>query len=329
MENRQKVEEMASRLIAQRETGPWTPEDAAMLDAWLAESPGHRAAYYRFHAAWKEAGRLTVLAPRAARTAPTIPTERGVPTARDRWRSSVFRQALAACTIIAIVSAFYVLRTDSNEIHTAVGGLATVPVSDGSRITLNTDSRVRIDISDYERRVQLERGEAYFEVAKDSHRPFVVAAGSHSVVAVGTAFSVRREGDDVRVNVIEGTVKVYRATENPGPSRREGLLLSSGSIAESKDDALLVQKVGIAQVEQELTWRSGILTFRETRLADAISEFNRYNERKIIVEDPTIAAIEVGGVFRATNVDSFIYLLQSRFRVSVTADGDRVVLRAR
>ncbi|MBL8268965.1 FecR family protein [Steroidobacter sp.] len=335
MESRQQAEAMASRLIAQRETGPWTAEDAAMLAAWLAESPGHRAAYYRFHAAWKEAGRLTILVPPAVNATPAPPALRVVQATRGPSRSTLFRYALAASAVLAIgVSSFYLFKPADNEFRTAVGGLATVPVADGSRITLNTDSRIRVDISGAERRVQLEKGEAYFEVAKDPNRPFVVVAGNHSVTAVGTAFSVRREGDDVRVNVTEGTVKVAaslektRAPNRPGASG-EGLLLTAGSIAESKNDAVLVQNTGIAEVEQGLTWRSGTLTFRQTPLADAIAEFNRYNGRQIIIEDSALARIEVGGVFRATGIDPFIYLLQSRFRVSVTEDGDRIVLHAR
>lgn len=335
METRQQAEAMASRLIAQRETGPWTAEDAAMLQAWLAESPGHRAAYYRFHAAWKEAGRLTILVPPTVNATVAPPALRVVSTSRGPARSMLFRYALAASAVLAIgVSSFYLFKPDANEFRTAVGGLTTVPVADGSRITLNTDSRIRVDLTDAERRVQLEQGEAYFEVAKDPSRPFVVAAGNHSVTAVGTAFSVRREGDDVRVNVTEGTVKVSASRGNSRASKtlragEEGVLLTAGSIAESKDDAVLVQKTGIAEIEQGLTWRSGTLTFRQTPLADAIAEFNRYNGRKIIIEDAAIARIEVGGVFRATSIDPFIYLLQSRFRVTVTEDGDRIVLHAR
>jgi transmembrane sensor len=106
------------------------------------------------------------------------------------------------------------------------------------------------------------------------------------------------------------------------------LLLAAGTIARAAGDAVLIQKTGVREIEQSLTWRTGVLTFRDTPLAEAVAEFNRYNSRKIVIEDPGIAAVEVGGIFRSNNVDPFVRLLEEAFPIRASAEGDRIVLRS-
>jgi transmembrane sensor len=212
-----------------------------------------------------------------------------------------------------------------NDYSTVVGGLEAVPMLDGSRVTLNTDSEIRVAVTEKERRVELKQGEAFFEVAKDPNRPFVVSVAGQRIVAVGTAFSVRRQGNDIRVIVSEGKVRV----EVPGKDAALMEPVSAGSVVRTASNEVLIQKKPIAEIEQSLSWRSGLLTFRDTPLADAIAEFNRYNTRKIVIEDPEIAALQVGGIFRATNLDPFVHLLQDGFPVRATMEEDRIVLRSR
>ena len=152
-----------------------------------------------------------------------------------------------------------------------------------------------------------------------------MSAGGQRIVAVGTAFSVRRQGNDIRVIVSEGKVRV----EVPGKDAALMQALPAGSIVRTSSNEVLVQTKSIAEVEQSLSWRSGLLTFRNTPLADAIAEFNRYNTRKIVIDDPAIAALEIGGIFRATNLDSFVDLLQDGFPVRATAEAELIVLRSR
>jgi transmembrane sensor len=229
----------------------------------------------------------------------------------------------------------FVIRGQLSHAHrytTVVGGLAAVPMSDGSRVTLNTDSALRVALDAHERLIELDHGEAFFEVAHDAARPFIVKAGNKRIVAVGTQFAVRYEGENVRVSVFEGTVRFETDRPARGTAPREQseppLLLAAGTIARAEHDAVLVQKTGAAEIEQSLTWRTGILTFRDTPLADAVAEFNRYNTRKIVIEDPAIAAVEVGGIFRATNLDPFVHLLEEAFPIRATEEDERIVLRS-
>jgi transmembrane sensor len=216
----------------------------------------------------------------------------------------------------------YRLRGDGNDGYsTPVGGLASLPLLDGSKITLNTNSRVHFALTATERRVELQEGEAFFDVAKDPSRPFVVQAGGKRVVAVGTKFSVRRDGDAIEVVVTDGKVRVESATRP--------VFLTPGAIARADESMVSIEHKSVPEAEAHLSWRRGVLMFRDQSLADAVAEFNRYNARKIVITDPAVAALKVEGNFRATNVDAFVRLLESGFAVRASAVENQIVLEPR
>lgn len=366
--DREAAERAAAQWIARRGTPEWAAADAEAFDTWLAESASHRAAYYRLNAAWEEAGRLAAFTRRSESSvagsgpeASVAGTELDVTSARAQARARAPRApaalprvggtytrvavALAASILIVVIAGSLWLYREtlfhSNRYSTVVGAITAVPLADGSRVTLNTDSALRVDLRATERDVDLDRGEAFFEVAKDPQRPFVVNAGVKRVIAVGTQFSVYREGDEVRVTVAEGTVRledratggeVARTARNTAASSSDAagsaevVLLTAGTVARAQKDAVLVREQGSTEIEQQLSWRSGLLTFRDTVLSDAVAEFNRYNERKIVIADPSIATLQLGGVFRSTNIDPFIALLEEGFPVHARDEGNRIVL---
>jgi len=228
--------------------------------------------------------------------------------------------------------------------------MASVPMSDGSKITLNTDSQIRLAVSEKERHVELDQGEAFFEVVRDATRPFVVSAGSKRVIAVGTKFSVRRIGSDIRVFVAEGKVRVeddsrassFRLSRAPSissPAQKEPhpqplytdagnaeVLVAAGGIAHTGDAGIVVQENVEPQVEDHLSWRAGYLIFRETPLADAVAEFNRYNDEKIVIRDQHVAQIRFSGKIKPTSADAFLRLLEEAFPVRAERSGSQIVL---
>ena len=206
-----------------------------------------------------------------------------------------------------------------------VGSVTSVPITDGSTVTLNTNSRIRVAVSDHERRVELNRGEAFFEVAKDPTRPFVVVVGNRRVVAVGTKFSVRRdEQNEVRVIVTEGRVRIEPMNEAEAVPAE----LTAGAIARGAGESVLIQKRPIDEIEEALSWRKGYLVFRDTPLAEAVTEFNRYNNRRVVIDDPELAQIPIGGNFRATNLDAFVRLMEDGFALRAEFRGNEILLRA-
>ncbi|MBL8270273.1 FecR family protein [Steroidobacter sp.] len=323
MESRELIEQTAAAWVVKRGQQGWNEVDETALQAWLASSVSHRAAYYRLDAGWQEAGRLKALAasPPEPIEAPQPQPDRSVSWSRH-WRVPA---AIAASVLLATVLALTVyIRSTAESYRTPVGGLAAVPLADGSTVTLNTDSRMSVAIGAEERRIDLRQGEAFFEVAKDANRPFVVVAGARKVVAVGTKFSVMRvAGDQLRVVVLEGIVRIE---DGLGDQQHQKMRLSAGGIARVSDDGIIVEQQPPALTEDYLSWRSGFVAFHQTPLSEIAAEFNRYNTRKIVIDDADVAALRLGGNFRTNNVEGFLRLLEQSYPVEVRTQQGRIFI---
>jgi transmembrane sensor len=361
--NSGEIEAAAAAWFAKRESGVWSSADQARLESWLDSSTAHRIAFLRIATAWERAARLSALG--AGVPAGSIPSrgswgftpystsppagaaqERldsvanpeldvapSIASLRDERtqlppRLSVRVRSIAAAlvTAAAIGVVWYFSTEHARSYRTQVGALATVTLAEGSKITLNTDTEIEVELNSSERRIKLERGEAFFAVSKDAARPFVVEVADKSVTAVGTQFSVRRYDGEMRVLVTEGRVQI----EHQGlASKTERTQLAAGSEARTAHAAVIIDQPAPIQIEELLGWRSGHLIFRDTALADAVADFNRYSIQKIVIEDPTIAGIRIGGNFRSSDVDAFLWLLQSGFPIIVDRRGDQIVLTKR
>ncbi len=272
MSNAEHIERLAADWVVRQQGGEWTEADQAEFDTWIAASTAHRLAYIRLDTMWSEAGRLKAIA--AGVPCGTLP-ERGTWGATRSGRdarasaeqsiasssgSSARRLAVAAGAVIVVLGGLYAASVQLNSAGrhaTSVGAIDTVRLPDGSSVTLNTDSRIRVAYDERERRVELDRGEAFFQVGKDSRRPFVVVAGERRVVAIGTQFSVRREEGDVRVAVAQGLVRVERPDgSSPDPATPQ-VLLGAGSVAQTAKAGVLVKDHAVAEVDQLLSWRQG------------------------------------------------------------------------
>lgn len=342
---RPQIEEQAATFLQRRDTGPWTPADEAALSAWMDASIAHRVAYLRIEAAWEAMGRLKALGaglphrqvptPEAITAAASPILAESDPAMAHRRRPAYQTAAVAASLLVMAGLALggYQLWFQGDSYATPVGGVASVLLKDGSHITLNTDSRVRVVLSATERHVDLTQGEAFFEVAKDSRRPFVVRAKGTRIIAVGTQFSVRREGgNQVQVLVTEGKVRIDPVDADHGsytlfPGTQPDLL-TAGEAAHIGNDGLKVREEPALQAEDALAWRDGYLVFRDTSLAEAVAEFNRYSVHQIVVQGPEIGAMPLTGKFRATNSEAFINLLQRTFHIRAqTASGEIILSR--
>jgi transmembrane sensor len=354
------IEATAADWFAKREGDRWSAEDQARLDVWLDASTANRIAYIRLQTAWERLGRLKALgAGVPAETIPqrgswgfaTLPKGSTPPISPETLDGNEFREtdaakspqnkpkvpavlprrfarAMAVSLIIAtaIGGTWQFLANNANSYTTKIGAISTVPLSDGSKITLNTNSQIRVALNASERRIELDQGEAFFEVAKDAARPFIVAIADKRVIAVGTKFLVRRENNDIRVLVTEGRVNIAQISNSATAPQTQ---VTAGSEARTAQAAVLVDQPAPMDVEQLLSWRTGYIVFRDTKLADAVADFNRYTNRKIVIEDPAIANIRIGGNFRAENADAFLSLMQSGFPIHVEQQGDRIVLTKR
>lgn len=343
-----RIEARAADWLARRDGDAWSTTEAAALEAWLAEATAHRVAFLRLASAWEQAGRLAALGAGRARGDGPPPRgqwnalpERAPPPvagadlgglvfaprtpARKSRVAGWFGAGAAALCVLALGIGWQAYDpADAALYATALGEVREVPLADGSHTTLASDSGIDVRLSRRERRIDLRQGEAFFDAAKDPDRPFVVAAGARRVVAVGTRFSVRRDGPDLRVVVTEGTV---RLESDPVDGKAlPAALLPAGSVAIAKRDGVLVRSMPLAEAAQLVDWRSGLLVFRDTPLAEAADEFNRYNLRKIVIADAAVADLRVGGSFRWANAEGFVRLLEQGFPVRAEYGDHAIVL---
>ena len=309
------VDSAAAAWIARRDRDAWSLADQAALDRWLGEATEHKVAYLRLEAAWDRADRLRAYAGGAQ------PAD----TRRAAWTRSLPARltGVAASLALAVVIA---LQMAPEAYATKVGQSRTAVLKDGSRLELNTDSKVTIHYSKGVRRVKLERGEAFFQVAKDAARPFVVEVGDYRVAATGTAFDVHREGDQIALTVRDGQVSLQRRDLADGTAKPA--VFSAGAIVQARPEAVRVVSVAPERVQTALSWRRGLIVFDDTRLADVAAEFNRYNTVKLVITDPALAEAHVGGAFHPTNLDAFVRILGQDLKVSAQSDGDRLLLKA-
>jgi transmembrane sensor len=343
---RTEIEQHAAQWLAQRDGGSWSDADDVALAAWLDADVAHRVAFLRLESAWDQSARLQALGagwkqagppPRGHwQTSPAMPREHQAPAPdaahaprpqerRARVPSMLAAASLLVCAVFAGWGWQAYTQVDSVHLATILGEVETRRLGDGSQATLGSDSRLDVRLSRHERRVELHQGEAIFDVAKDPDRPFVVHAGTRQVVAVGTRFSVRRDGRGLRVVVTEGTVRLQSAG---GDARKPSSLLPAGSVAQVDAGSAWLRSMAVADAEQLLEWRDGLLVFRDTSLRDAAAEFNRYNARKIVVGDEQVGALRIGGHFRWDNLDAFVRLLERGFPVRAEVDAERIMLRS-
>lgn len=201
------------------------------------------------------------------------------------------------------------------------GETRQVRLADGSFVTLNTNSRVSVHFTDKTRNIRLEYGEALFNVAKNKSRPFIVTTSDAVIRAVGTAFTVRALPErSVQVLVQEGVVEVSHRDQRTGKAIRataetKTVIASNAPIA--------VQPVPRVEVERNLAWRYGQISFENVRLADAAREFARYSDTKIAV-DPAVANHTITGMFPANDPAGFAKVAATVLNLHVEVEANEV-----
>ena len=323
---------------------------------WLLTSPVHVGEYLRISALREElAGTLArhpdwvqalldgtdanvVELPQVVET----PVSKASSRPHRRRRATVASIAAAAAVVALAITAWFgyaslvTVPADPTAIVTALGEQRSILLSDGSMLELNTETEVRIRLSDNARDIDLLRGEILVDVAKDPQRPFRVSSDGIIAQAIGTRFNVYRRGTDTVVTVIEGRVAV---NQSPAVSSRdtqiagtvaaiEPVELTAGlQVAVPPNAADVAPKpVSIAKAT---AWTERRLVFDDEPLSVIVVEFNRYNRSRLIITDAGLNDKRLSGVFDANDPDEFVALLASLERIDVqaTADGHRTLVR--
>lgn len=348
------IEAIAAAWIAQRDDG-LSQDQEREFTAWRAADPRREAAVMRLERTWCSLQRLRDFRPEARAHPDHDVLVR--PRRRRPVRLLPWCGALASMTV-ALVAAVMLFKRDFQPVvervartyTTMADGFQRVNLPDGSVVTINGGSELRVVYAADERRVNLLRGEAHFVVAKDPRRPFWVEAGSMTVRAVGTAFNVRLASSEVEVLVTEGRVQVDDTRVETeaidaepetaglvvGLVRGLETVLDAGERLKVALDGLpapvrappVVEKLAPSVVREHLAWQEAWLVFAETPLRDAVDQFNARNGVRLVIEDAALGEMLIGGTFRVENVDGFVRLLEASSDVHADRSSpDRIVLR--
>jgi transmembrane sensor len=321
---------------------------------WVAEDPAHGAAFAKAEASWEISERLREIphmlgydtAPLGAlnRADDDLTDDDARDSGRGDDRSDVdkgedgmiaafrlFRRLPSARhMMVGLLAAFFIgiictvaiqFESAVDRYRTAIGEEKVVHLADGSVVHLNTGTSIEVALRDDRRLIRLLQGEARFDVAHDKRRPFLVTAGSTTVRAVGTAFNVRLRSELTELTMIEGIVAV-----SDGHSFTRRVL--AGQAAAIRGGTVAITPVQPNVVNQRMAWQNGHIEFEGDTLAQAVEEFNRYRTVPLVIGDPAIAGLRIGGTFRNDGSEDFVAALELTLGVKAVAGDDSVLLVA-
>ena len=240
-------------------------------------------------------------------------------TSARRWLAAAVLVALGIGLGFWALNAFWL----SPSYATRIGEQRLVRLADGTRITLNSDTHISVAYRELERGVRVDRGEAYFEVAKQVARPFLVRAGVHRVEALGTVFIVRHDAARTAVTLVEGKIAVsveggeapeIPATLTPG----ERLTFVGKSTA----------RIDEPRIEAITAWRRSEIVLDKTPLVDAIAEVNRYDQTILVLDDPQLAHLTVSGVYHTGNSETFAAMIAQLYGLEIVRQNGRITLKS-
>lgn len=311
MTDQQNPEVTAAAWIRRKEFGDWSDAAEHELQAWLDKSVLNRVAYLRLEEGWKRTERLAALRPSEF--------NRTTPSGADQnRRRTVFVQAIVAAIVIGafgVAGQAYLLNSSEDTYSTPVGGREVLTLFDGSHVELNTDTVVKLGKD--RRSAVFVKGEAFFQIKHNASVPFVVMADGHRITDLGTKFSVRDTGGTLKVALLEGSAKIERGSR--------AAVLKPGDVAIATAETLNVTKSPVQVLANGTGWRHGVVIFRHMALADAATEFNRYNLKQLLV-DPKVAEITIDGTFATDNLETFAHTLRIALGLRVESREHEIVI---
>jgi transmembrane sensor len=322
--HRRKARAEASAWVVQLHGAERSAALEAAFRAWLSADPEHRREFERVNQVWLEV--------------PEIPL--GGITRLTHWNRprAVSRWAIAAAVLLTFgIGAFGVYQAwFAGVYNTGVGEQRSVRLQDGTRVTLNSDSKVVVRFAKTQRHVTLARGEAYFEVAHNRQRPFIVTVGDHDVTDVGTVFMVRYNNGNTAITLLEGKVIVSAAN---GTSRQISPDTSHTAAGEAlpqivtliPGERLLLAADAPARLDEPnidvvTAWRRGEVVLDRTRLDEAVAEMNPYEVRKLVISSPQIARLEISGIYHVGDGGEFAETIAKLYHLRVTRTNGEILI---
>lgn len=301
-------------------------EDAFV--AWLESDPRHRETYEDVARVWGGLGELREH-PRMGAHLLRLREDVDAHRTHGQSRRGLLQAAAAGLGVLGLGGAGwfgFAQFAAATTYETSFGEQRRIALEDGSTLTLNTETRVRVRFSESERRLWLDRGQAYFIVASDSDRPFRVFVGDEEVRALGTQFEVRREGNGMKVTLEEGSVAIIRGAARQildGNTPAVNAVLSPGQQAVVASSETI--QVAAVDTRRVTAWRFGQMALDADPLSYAVAELNRYNTRQIVIDSAELRAMPISGLFQTGSPEAFVEAVSAVLPVEVAAQDERAI----
>lgn len=281
---------------------------------WRQE-PGRRDAYAEIERAWRRTSALAGGADMAAAVDEAL--ARG--GRRPGWgRSPAVLVGVLLALVMSVGAGLLAWPGLAGRTYaTGIGEQRLVQLADGSRVRLDTDTRLSVRLTGKARRIRLERGQAFFDVAHDATRPFVVDAGAADVRALGTRFDVRRDSGLVRVTLVQGSVEV-----RPAAAAARPVVLRPGEQVTADGGLSPPRRIDVTAAT---SWTDGRIIFHAVPLNAAVAEVNRYSRRRIVLDAPSVAGEAVTGAFDSGDVDAFVSAVSELHGLRARPEGEDVI----
>jgi transmembrane sensor len=296
-----------------------TEADFADWQAWMNQNPAHADAFQRLQETWRRAGAVAHAPIQNADEVIAI-----APPAESRATRFQHRWAVAAVALFGVIGvAVAVWQSQSQTIATVTAETRSMQLEDGSRVSLGPETRMEVQFSDNQRSLQLEGGEAYFEVAHAPERPFSVTTPAGTVTAIGTAFVVNADPDRLVVSVTEGKVRV----DLPGASATSAPVMVTAGRKLAWNEGK-VRTSTLAPSADAVSFQQGKLHYDGEPLSSVIADINRYSTSKLRIDDAEVREMRYTGTVFTDSLDVWLASLPGVFPVRIEERGGERILAA-
>jgi transmembrane sensor len=318
----QRVQNQAAHYITRLYSGDLTEQEEQQIYQWLEQSEEHKKEYQLQLQLWESSADLL--------SSTHQQEHKSLGRALFNRYTSVAAAVLIA-TILFLVNNAPIKPAPSLVYRTNIGEVENITLSDNSIITLNTNSELKVTLSDEMRKVDLISGEAFFIVTSNKDRPFIVASGQQEITVVGTQFNVHKMQSGIEVAVIEGIVQVAHklkrhSKSNIKPVDKDKYLLEKGNIGTFNDAADIIIPLNNDKLARTTSWRNGLLVFKDESLQTVINELNRYRQNKIELKGIETQTLKISGTFDFTKKEQVITGLLQTLPIRIEYEGNKIIL---
>jgi transmembrane sensor len=318
-----KIDNEAFAWVVRKHTRGLSNPEHAQFDAWHAADIRHQGAYARAMAIYN----AIHLATSGHSFSPKEDDRGHRHTGKAAWNNAISRRrllygGLAAGLAVTVGKIGFSFLHERMVLTTAKGEFRKVPLQDKSIANINSGSQIEVAFTQQQRRVTLRKGEAWFEVAKDKSKPFIVEAGDARIRAVGTAFAVRRFANGSEVLVTEGTVEVW---SQDGTAQRHLVNAGEHAFLPKAAGAISVTRQP-TEVNRRLAWREGRLILTNQTLSEAVADFNRYSPKAIIILNPSLQNKRLIGRYQLDAPELFARDVSTVLDVPIVITADKIFI---